>query len=430
VINRRTFLHTAAAAVASTAASVPASLAQASAAVPEALSADPDFAFTAKITLGNSYHHASDPGKVLWIATNIPSGDFEAGYRVYYQAGVDARTMADSAASKHHQVSAREAYLWAASYFSAALRFLDCTANPELMLGCWQAYAGCWAKAAAHFDPPLEKIEIPYEGTHLTGWFLRADTSKRRRPLLILNNGADGLEVSSYVKGAAGALARGYNCMIFNGPGQGDSLWTRKLCFRPDWEKVLTPVVETMIHHPEVDANRIAVIGISFGGFWVARSLAFEHRIAAAVVDPGIWDCAEPWMTHLPQVILDVLKAGKREQFDQMMHMGTDANARARGTLRFRMRPFGTESFFEAFHAIQSYCLADVVGSIRTPMLVTDSEGEQFTPGQARKLYDALSCSKTFAAFTRQQGADQHCEAAAPGIRDFTILNWLDEILA
>jgi hypothetical protein len=62
-------------------------------------------------------------------------------------------------------------------------------------------------------------------------------------------------------------------------------------------------------------------------------------------------------------------------------------------------------------------------------MLIADPEGEQFFPGQAQKLYDALSCPKTMTHFTHEQGADQHCEVAAPGYRDFCIYDWLDEVL-
>ena len=97
--------------------------------------------------------------------------------------------------------------------------------------------------------------------------------------------------------------------------------------------------------------------------------------------------------------------------------------------LRFRMRPYGMTSFYDAFRTVQDYKLAEVAGRIRCPMLITDPEGEQFFPGQARKLYDALGCPKTIVHFAREQGADQHCEVAAPGLRDFTIYNWLDETL-
>jgi alpha-beta hydrolase superfamily lysophospholipase len=430
-MNRRSFMAIgAAAAAASSLAQAPASPIVAQTAAPASPFTDPDFGFTALVSLGHAYYRAGNPGKLLAIVSQIKAGDFESAWTAYHQAGVEARTLAESAASKRHNVSAREAYLWAASCFSIALRFGDGTENPERMLPCWQEYAACWTAAAALFEPSVERLEIPYEGGSLTGWFLSVDKSRRPRPLVIVNNGADGLEVSSYVLGAAGALARGYNCLMFNGPGQGDSLWVRKLYFRPDWEKVITPVVDAMLRRREVDPKRIALIGVSQGGYWVPRALAFEHRIAAGVADPGVWDVSAPWLSHLPAYVRNALDGKDKNQFDQYMQMGIASNVRARMTLRFRMRPYGMTSYYDVFHAVQEYNLAEAAGRIRCPMLITAPEGEQFFPGQAQKLYDALNCPKTMVRFTSEQGAEQHCEGAAPGYRDFCIYNWLDEILA
>lgn len=430
-MNRRSFMAIGAAAAATTSlAQAPAAPAAAESAAQASPFTDPDFGFAAQIALGHSYYRAGDPGKLLAVVSKIKAGDFESAWAAYHQAGVELRALAESAAAKRHNVSAREAYLGAASYFSAPLRFGDSTNDPGRMLPCFQEYAACWAAAAALFDTPIERLEIPYEGGNLTGWFLRADNSRRPRPLVILNNGADGLELGSYVLGAAGALARGYNCLIFNGPGQGDSLWLRNLYFRPDWEKVITPVVDAMLRRPEVDPKRIALVGISQGGYWVPRALAFEHRIAAGVADPGVWDVSEPWLIHLPGFIRSVLDSQDKSQFDQIMQKGVESNARARGLMRFRMRPFGMTSYYDTFHAVQEYNLAAVASRIRCPMLITAPEGEQFFPGQAQKLHDTLNCPKTMVHFTRAQGADQHCEVAAPGYRDFCIYNWLDETLA
>ena len=430
MIHRRSFLTFGFSAAAANAAQAPPSAASQKAGAPASPFTDPDFGFTAQIALGGCYYRAGDPGKLLAILARIEPGDFESAWQAYHDAGVEARKLAEQAAAGRHPVSAREAHLWAAACFSAALRFLDGTKDPARMLPCWQEYAACWSAAAALFHPPVERLEIPYEGATLTGWFLRADTRRRRRPLVILNNGADGLEKSMYVLGGAGALARGYNCLIFNGPGQGDSLWTRHLYFRPDWEKVITPVVDAMLRHREVDRKRIALVGVSQGGYWVPRALAFEHRIAAGVADPGVWDVSEPWLHNLPKFVRDVLDAGKKAQFDRMLQIGTASNARARMLLRFRMRPFGMSSYYDVFHAVEEYRLAAVAGRIQCPMLITDPEGEQFFPGQARKLYDALQCPKAIVHFTREQGAGEHCEVAAPGLRDYHIYNWLDETLA
>jgi hypothetical protein len=226
-------------------------------AAPASPFADPDFGFTARLALGGSYYGTADPGRLFAILDRIKPADFDSAWQSYHDAGAEAQTLAAQAAAKRHHVSAREAYLWAASYYSAALRLVDGTKSPERALSCWQEYAACWSAAAALFDPPVERLEIPYLDTTLTGWFFRADKSRRPKPLIILNNGADGLEKSMYILGCAGALARGYNCLIFNGPGQGDSLWVRKLYFRPDWEKVIAPVVDAMLRHSEVDPKRI-----------------------------------------------------------------------------------------------------------------------------------------------------------------------------
>jgi pimeloyl-ACP methyl ester carboxylesterase len=204
----------------------------------------------------------------------------------------------------------------------------------------------------------------------------------------------------------------------------------RNLYFRPDWEKVITAVVDAMLRRPELNPKRIALLGISQGSYWAARALAVEHRFAAAVVVPGIWDIAEPWLAALLQPMQALLKAKEKTHFDLYMQKAIASTARTRGSLRFRMRPFGMTSSYDVFEALRAYNLDDVVGQIRCPTLVTTSEGEHFAvTDQAQKLYDALNCPKTMVHFTHEQGADQHCEVAAPEYRDYAIYNWLDKTL-
>ncbi|HUI43851.1 MAG TPA: hypothetical protein VL523_17965, partial [Terriglobia bacterium] len=93
--------------------------------------ADPDFGFTALIALGSSYYRQCDPGKLLAILSQIEPGDFESAWKAFHDAGVEAQVLAQDAASKRHTVSAREAYLWAAGYFKAALRAVDGSKDPD-----------------------------------------------------------------------------------------------------------------------------------------------------------------------------------------------------------------------------------------------------------------------------------------------------------
>jgi hypothetical protein len=93
------------------------------------------------------------------------------------------------------------------------------------------------------------------------------------------------------------------------------------------------------------------------------------------------------------------------------------------------MRPYGTDSPYEAYKMVRQYKLDGVADKIRCPMLVTDPDNEQFWPGQSRRLYKALTCPKQLVSFTAAEGADSHCEPKALGLRNQRIFDWLGETL-
>ena len=71
-----------------------------------------------------------------------------------------------------------------------------------------------------------------------------------------------------YFANAAAALRRGYNVLVFDGPGQGECLIKHGLYMRPDWEKVITPTIDFLTARPDVDAKRIALFGESWEATW------------------------------------------------------------------------------------------------------------------------------------------------------------------
>ena len=111
-------------------------------------------------------------------------------------------------------------------------------------------------RAAALMARPPELLEIPYEGTTLPGYFFRAADDDRPRATVILTGGYDGTVEELYFFNGAAALARGYNVLAFDGPGQGAALLQRGMVLRPDWENVVTPVVDHALARPDVDPER------------------------------------------------------------------------------------------------------------------------------------------------------------------------------
>jgi hypothetical protein len=120
------------------------------------------------------------------------------------------------------------------------------------------------------------------------GYFFRSGPAGEPRRTLIYNNGSDGPVTGAWVQGVADALDRGWNAVTFDGPGQNATLIRQHLTFRPDWENVITPVVDHLLTREDVDAGKIALLGVSQAGYWVTRSAAFEHRIAATLHQWGV----------------------------------------------------------------------------------------------------------------------------------------------
>jgi Prolyl oligopeptidase family len=162
-----------------------------------------------------------------------------------------------------------------------------------------------------------------------------------------------------WVQGGAAASERGYHWMTFDGPGQQAALFEQGILFRPDWEAVLSPVFDAVSSRTDVDPERVAVIGISQGGFWVARALAFEHRFAAAVADPGVVDVSTSWTDPLPEPMRQQLAEGERSAFDREMHLAELFAPATGATLRFRGEPYGVgaESRFKLFETVRAYRL-------------------------------------------------------------------------
>jgi dienelactone hydrolase len=386
---------------------------------------DPSMNFVFLIVLGSAYRGLCDVGATLAIIDRVEDGNAASAYAELTGAGTRYRAIADAAHAAGNRVSACQAYLQSANYTFAATYFCDGMGAPEKMVPTWRTSRDALDAGFALFDPPVEHVAIPYEGTHLAGYFFRASgASDARRPLVILNNGSDGSILDMWLQGGAAGTARGYHCLAFDGPGQGAALWEQHLPFRYDWEKVITPVVDFVLGRGDVDPHRIALQGISQGGYWAPRAVAFEHRIAAAIADPGCVDVSTSWTSHLPPQALALLDAGDKARFDALF-----SGPKAAASIAFRARPFGISSPFDLFTAVREYRLGAVVGQIACPMLITNPDAEQFFPGQPQQLYDALKGPKTLVDFTVAEGGEYHCEPMAPGLRDQRVFDWLDATL-
>jgi hypothetical protein len=392
-----------------------------------------EFQFGFELALGATYRQAADAGEVLATAGRISDGDSDSWVQEWTAAAEVCRAAATAAASQGHRVSALSYHRRAATYYAIALYcFSGATDHsPTRELELWRLQRTSWEQIVDLVGG--ERVAIPYENIQLPGFFFRAPDSEpgEPRPLVVMNNGSDGATSSMWLEGGAASAERGYHWMTFDGPGQQATLFEQGIPFRPDWEAVLTPVLDACLVREDVLPDRVALIGVSQAGYWVPRTICFEHRFAAAVADGGVVDVSAGWIQQLPDAMRELLREGNRTEFDRRVQMQTRNSPLVRATLDFRGRPYGVgaDSPYDLYHTVATYRLGDEVENIATPLLITDPEDEQFFPGQAQQLYDLVSGPKELVHFSAYEGANGHCEPLARSLRDTRIFDWLDGYL-
>ena len=393
--------------------------------------ADDGFNFEIEGLLGNIHCGCGDVGEILSTVGAITDADYASWVSAWTATGARVEQIAEAAAAAGHRQSARDAYLRAATYYGAALGMVDGVDNAEAVLdSTFRAHRHTFDAYIDLLDIPVERLSIPYENTTMPGYFFSAGSDSKPRATLVLSNGSDGPITWLWPGIGLDALTRGYNVLAFDGPGQQSMLFQENIPFRPDWEAVITPVVDLLVQRPDVDPARLAIYGISQSGYWVPRAIAFEHRFAAAVVDPGVDDVASSWLLHIPAEMAKMLDDNDRDGFTQMMEIGmADSTVQEKQLMAWRAKPYGINDAYDVFKAAETYRLGDVTQQITTPVFVANPENEQFWPGQAERFYAALPGTKVLSNFTEAEGADGHCEPMARTLFKQRAFDWLDEIV-
>jgi Esterase FrsA-like len=405
-----------------------------------------DLNFETLFALGSAGYGASEVGEVVTAVNEINARG--AGYQAYFDSfwatAQRVARLADSELAAGHAVSACSAYLRAASYYDMCLFFVLGTSYRAHEARVYAAMQHSWNSAAELFDPPFEYVHIPYEDTWMPGYFLRPDDSGIARPTVILNNGSDAQNVDLYVFGGRAALERGYNALIFEGPGQGSMLFEREIFFRPDWEHVVTPIVDWLIARPEVDARRIAITGWSLCGESVIRAAAFEHRLAAVVADPGVLDVWGAYPKSLHKLFAHGASKA-RVNYEWNKYIVPSLHGMERFNVIKRAELFGRQ-YLEAGRAGRVYTdfydLAEILMALNcrstaprvtSPTLVNYYQEDSFFHGpyQARRVYQLLPADlrKEFHTFTVAEGAEYHDAPMAPQTRNQVVFDWLDGFL-
>ncbi|WP_197373836.1 alpha/beta hydrolase family protein [Mycolicibacterium baixiangningiae] len=385
---------------------------------------DESFSFETLRAVGYTVYGGADIGEVITTAERITPMDWESWYREWRGLADRIAAIADECAAGGHAVSAAGAYLRASNYYRTAEFFLRDDPRNDPRVADTSARAIETFRSAAHIQGRWERVRIPYEGILLEGYYLNV-SGDDPGPTLLAHGGFDStVEEMFYAVGEA-AGRYGWNCLIFEGPGQGSALRVEHLPFRYDWEAVVTPVLDFALTLRGVDADRVALVGMSMGGYLAPRAAAFEHRLAACIAYDGIFTLS-PGLPPGPEA--DDPDSTKRvAAMDAMLAERTKLPSSPRWALSSALWVFDVANARELLDEVDKYDLTDVAAQIRCPTLVCDAEHDQFFRGQPAALYEALRCPKTFLAFTAAEGAGEHCHEGALTLFHQRMFDWLDD---
>ncbi|HEY3365737.1 MAG TPA: alpha/beta fold hydrolase [Symbiobacteriaceae bacterium] len=387
-----------------------------------------DQAFSFELLRAVSYvpYQGADLGECLATAARIKEGDMESWYVEWHRTAGRVAEIARHSLAGGHRVSAREAFIRAHNYYRTAEFFLK-SDDPRL-LPCFECSRTTFRQGMALLDTPCETVAIPYEGTALPGYWYSPDDSGRPRPTLLFVGGFDSTAEELYLAGAAAAIRRGYNCLCFDGPGQGAPLRLAGMPARVDYEVPVAAAVDYLVARSEVIPEQIALMGMSLGGYYAPRAAAFEKRIAACIAYDTFFDVWNSVAKTSPLM-------ATLEKYPGLLNIAARLAVRFNSGLRWSVANslwvFGAKSVAQLPDIMKQYHLRDVAGRIACPTLVLAGEKDHFVPlEQTERFMKSLTCPKTRVVFTIEEGGEEHCQVGLAHRLHQVIFDWLDEQFA
>ena len=384
------------------------------------LHADDLFNDQAFRALGYATFGAADIGEVTSTMSRITRTD-AVQWHDEWRATADRVA---ASAEKSDRAGARSAWLRASNYYRTAGIFLMGSPVDPRLVETSHLQTSTFRASVALLEFPPDIIEIPYDGISMPGYFFRVDDSGMSRPTIILTDGYDGTVEEIMICDGFAALERGYNVLAFDGPGQGAMIVDRGVVFRPDWEKVVTPVVDLALSLPEVDPDRLVLHGLSFGGYLAPRAATREHRFAACVSDCGPYDLSDALESHIPAMLLTpAMEPVLRRILAHRVPQASKGWALRRGQW-----VHGVGNSMDYLTLSKQYSLKGLERLITCPTLVVHGENDDISVGQ-RALFEALTCRKEYIEFASSEGAGAHCEAGARRQYHERVFAWLETVV-
>ena len=332
---------------------------------------------------------------------NVEPGDCYAWEREWLALAEKTEARAYAALALGHSVTARQNFFHASNYYRMSdvlLTIAEETKRGERFRKSQETF-----RAAAKLNPTqIEVIAARCGNDEYDGYFCHPVNPKPGKwPAVLFLGGADAYAEEIYFGGKQ-MLDRGWAMLLVDTPGRGSSMYLKGIKTRPDYEVPGKACIDYLVSRPEVDANRVALFGISMAGYYAPRVAAFEKRIKALIAWSGcysILDDLYDWCVHLQPVC---------------------------------QRLLGGVTHDEARRLLKEFSMAGIAKNITCPTLITHGDKDTLMSVEgAKKLFNETGAKdKTLKIYGEQDGGGRiHCSHDYWAHNLPYMLDWLEERL-
>jgi pimeloyl-ACP methyl ester carboxylesterase len=376
----------------------------------------PDMDYYLSWMMGREIYDGSSHAELMATAQKIPNGDVQAWHSEWSALAQRVEAEAESALQKGDEETARKTFLRACTYHRGPL-FIMGQKHPDFYRH-WQKMQACFRQAARLNHPLIEPIEVPFQEHTLSGYFWKVDDSQSPRPTLIVVGGVETWAEDCYFMVGPAGPARGYNVITADLAGQGMNP-DKGLHFGARMEVTAKALVDYALSRPEVDPNRLALFGFSWGGHIAFKAARFDPRLKAMIANPP-----------MP----DVFRAALAQQKGHNRQDPISRTAFDQIVWRFGLKiSFNPKDIAARFGKAWDYLTNGKVAvkKIACPALLLAGEGEaEITLKITRECLAQLpNPQKKMVIFTREQGGEAHCQVNNLALPNRVMFDWLDEVL-
>jgi dienelactone hydrolase len=346
----------------------------------------------------------------LQEAAKQPDAAGTAAFRATWAKMADKLSeLAEEDEARGRMISAGDKYTRAATYYLTAERLQAHGAPGRTEL--YQRFQQVFARGLELSGENCERVEIPYGDSFLSALLVRAEGVSGRAPILVQVNGLDSTKEMKYRVGLPRWLAqRGVSSLVVDQPGTGDALRLRGLTAVFDSERWACKIVDWLEQRDDIDPARIGLEGVSLGGYYCPRAVAFEPRFACGVV----WGANHDWR--------DVQKKRlDREGSFPVPHYWEHVRW-----------VWGAQDMDDFMRIAENVHLDGILDRVKVPFLVTHGEKDSQIPLHwAQRTYDQLvnSPQRELKIFTAREGGVQHSSFDNSANAGAYIADWVAEAL-